>query len=860
MNKMYPLLLFICTCFFGFAQEERILVFTELDYYTNEPEGRIHFVLPDDMKGRQFLAELQINRRVIATIETEFARHISIPFDLNLIPAGEHIVECFFNVDLRQSFLRRTPLRKLPHKTNSVKIDRRTGATIIDGMPWFPFGFYTYSPVQPTLAEEEAAKGFNMMSPYQNINGGNLADRLAYMDRCAELGMKVNYQLVSITGGGGVSSGNDSYNLDKVRSEIAAIKDHPALLSWYISDEPAGRDTPAEKLLAAYKLVKELDPYHPVNIVFVKAANAAKYSEAMDVVSADPYPIPNHPITRVSDDTRTLKQMYTFSKPVWIVPQAFGGSEWWAREPTNRELRVMTYMALINGATGIQYFIRHGLSAFPKASTTWGEAGAIAMEVQALTPFLLDYDNKPVVTTSDTSIQISAWRKDNQLTIMAVNSANKPLPFRFSLEDYRRTNGNLDLPFEDRQVSMRNGQGEDIIDAYGTRVYQIDLEEKMESLTILPANLVVDPSFEESPMPGVPAAVYARVGTDRGATFALDSRLAIHGDHSLRLHAPTAGSGYRISLHSIQLEPQKSYAFSIWGKAAKGNPAFTVKAGPHGERTFRLDTEWRLFQFVINSNGSTQKFNIDITVNDAGTAWFDLAQLVKDPVIRQQDDIYADKTRIEIFSANTGAEIFYTINNSDPRAYEGPFIVDKTSTIRVTTTDPSGTETTSTETVFVNIRQANSVEYKTPFSPTYRAGGIQGLIDGNLGSTNYTDGKWQGFEGKDVEFIIDYGEQFKPSQVATRFLQDNKNWIQAPSEVEFAISKKGKRCYRKIAKIRLPEFAASDAPQIRFVGKKAKKKKGRYLRVRIKANKVLPAGHPNAGEKAWLMMDEVLVE
>ena len=97
-------------------------------------------------------------------------------------------------------------------------------------------------------------------------------------------------------------------------------------------------------------------------------------------------------------------------------------------------------------------------------------------------------------------------------------------------------------------------------------------------------------------------------------------------------------------------------------------------------------------------------------------------------------------------------------------------------------------------------------------------------------------------------------------QYISYFLQVDKNWILPPREVEFAISKKGKRCFRKIAKIKLPEYADTDSPQIRLISKKAKRKKGRYLRVRIKANKELPAGHPNAGQKAWLMMDEVLLE
>ena len=40
----------------------------------------------------------------------------------------------------------------------------------------------------------------------------------------------------------------------------------------------------------------------------------------------------------------------------WLVPQAFGGGEQYPREPTPGELRAMTYLGWIGGATGLLYF------------------------------------------------------------------------------------------------------------------------------------------------------------------------------------------------------------------------------------------------------------------------------------------------------------------------------------------------------------------------------------------------------------------------------------------------------------------------------------------------------------------------
>lgn len=93
-------------------------------------------------------------------------------------------------------------LKKLPYKFNAVQVDRKTGGVIARGMPLIPYGFYCYSPVQPMIQEEEVVRGFNLISPYQSIPNSDRKMRKVYMDRAAELGMKVNYNLLSVATAG----------------------------------------------------------------------------------------------------------------------------------------------------------------------------------------------------------------------------------------------------------------------------------------------------------------------------------------------------------------------------------------------------------------------------------------------------------------------------------------------------------------------------------------------------------------------------------------------------------------------------------------------------------------------------------
>jgi hypothetical protein len=91
-------------------------------------------------------------------------------------------------------------------------------------------------------------------------------------------------------------------------------------------------------------------------------ADAAKYDKALDLIMVDPYPIPNGPAGSVQG---ALDNVIGLGKPVIMCPQAFGGGENWAREPSGREMRLMTYQGLMAGAVGIQVRRSPGILPLP---------------------------------------------------------------------------------------------------------------------------------------------------------------------------------------------------------------------------------------------------------------------------------------------------------------------------------------------------------------------------------------------------------------------------------------------------------------------------------------------------------------
>ena len=80
------------------------------------------------------------------------------------------------------------------------------------------------------------------------------------------------------------------------------------------------------------------------------------YHQAADILAPDPYPIPRRPIRFVADCIERLQDVVSHAKPIWAVPQSFGGYSSWTRPPTPDEERNMTYQCLVHGARGLVYY------------------------------------------------------------------------------------------------------------------------------------------------------------------------------------------------------------------------------------------------------------------------------------------------------------------------------------------------------------------------------------------------------------------------------------------------------------------------------------------------------------------------
>lgn len=145
-----------------------------------------------------------------------------------------------------------------------------------------------------------------------------------------------------------------------------------------------------------------------------------------------------------------------------------------------------------------------------------------------------------------------------------------------------------------------------------------------------------------------------------------------------------------------------------------------------------------------------------------------------------------------------------------------------------------------------------------PYEDKYNGGGKDALTDGNWGSRNFNDGRWQGFEGEDLVAFIDLGREIRVKSVRVGFLEDMNSWIFFPTSVEISLSLDGKE-FKNAATFSREIPSEMVSASLEDFCTDLEELPARFVKVRAKNVGVCPPWHPGNGGKAWLFADEIQV-
>jgi len=151
-----------------------------------------------------------------------------------------------------------------------------------------------------------------------------------------------------------------------------------------------------------------------------------------------------------------------------------------------------------------------------------------------------------------------------------------------------------------------------------------------------------------------------------------------------------------------------------------------------------------------------------------------------------------------------------------------------------------------------------SLKIVHPPDSRYGGGRADALIDGKRGSLDFADGSWQGFEGTDLDVVIDLQKVKTVRHVSCGLLENQFSWIFLPREVSVALSADGRR-FETVWSTTIDAPRPNPIPGVRDVIAAFGPVAARFVRVVGRNMGTCPSWHPGAGGRTWLFADEIEV-
>ena len=272
---------------------------------------------------------------------------------------------------------------------------------------------------------------------------------------------------------------------------------HPEVLA-YMLDEPNGRPEGLEDATILYEKLLESGHNRPAIWVLNQPWAARAFGPVSDGISIDCYPVPSRPMLKLAAYIDRVHELLDRKKPVWFIAQAFDWRLWrepysplsetrtrqivkkslpddFTFTPTPKQIRCMTYLALVHDVQGIQWWSLCGhrqalsITDFPEE---WEAFLRLGSEVRHVSRVMLSTMYAEVGGDyGKLGIHVLAKVVEDKLYVIAVNPGDLPVAPTFALPAglYEK----VDVLFENRSMTLKGDSFRDLFEAAGVHVYRI---------------------------------------------------------------------------------------------------------------------------------------------------------------------------------------------------------------------------------------------------------------------------------------------------------------------------------------------------------------------------------------------------
>jgi len=320
---------------------------------------------------------------------------------------------------------------------------------------------------------------------------------------------------------------------------------------------------------------------------------------------------------------------------------------------------------------------------------------------------------------------------------------------------------------------------------------------------------------------------------------------------------------------SIHLENGKSFNMHVAGDVAPKK--YIAEIARNGKNELNPHLSYNAIMM-----GQTLSFTLSETPNqqlqpEKGAV--NIQSITPAPVLSTASGSFIDSLNITSDLGNDSMYLFISLDGKDPigNSYRVDklkiidhvysFYITNTSEVRACLVNSNNNKQSSViKGHYTKLPHRYSIHYLNQYNPQYTAGGDAALIDGLHGGTDFRTGMWQGWQGGNMEVVLDLGEKTEIKKAGAGFLQDVRSWIWMPTKLDIYISDDGKN-YTLLTTIQQTVADDNyDSKEITDMITEFSPVKTRYVKFVATNFGTVPEWHPGKGGQSWVFCDEVWVE
>ncbi len=206
------------------------------------------------------------------------------------------------------------------------------------------------------------------------------------------------------------------------------------------------------------------------------------------------------------------------------------------------------------------------------------------------------------------------------------------------------------------------------------------------------------------------------------------------------------------------------------------------------------------------------------------------------------------------------AKITFTKGNAagGPQTYTRPLSVNENGLYTASLWINNNEKSKVSQQFYFNKATGKRVTLAKEPSKSYPGSGAFTLVDGVQNNKGMSlSREFIAYNGEDAEALIDLGTAQQISTVTLHTFESNGSWIYAPKYCKVLISADG-QTFTQMGITDVANTLAKKGDLTMTVNQKAVT--ARYIKVIVGNYGVIPQGREGAGHKAWLFLDEIVVE